>query len=308
MPALKLAETYLSVYFIADLHALTSIRDGVQVRQLTHQVAATWLASGLDPEKTVFFQQSLVPEIPELAWLLDCFCAKGMMNRAHAYKALIDTNKEAGRDLDDGVNMGLFNYPVLMAADILLFGSDVVPVGQDQKQHVEIARDLAEAVNRECGKIFVVPEPLIQEGVKTVPGIDGRKMSKSKDNVIALYEPAAAVKKQVMRIVTDSKKPEEPKDPETCNVFAIFKQFATSERIEARKKQYLAGGVGYAEIKEELAETLEKTFAAKRTVYETWLANPAGLDLLLAKGAERARSLGSQRMDKFRKKLGLRAV
>jgi tryptophanyl-tRNA synthetase len=305
-PALKLAESYLSVYFIADWHAVTTLKDGKELRGLIHKLAATWLASGLDPQKTIFFQQSRVPEIAELNWYLACFCAKGLMNRAHAYKALADENREAGRDTDEGVNMGVFNYPVLMSADILLFGSDVVPVGQDQKQHVEIARDLAESVNHQLGSVFNVPEPLIGGEVKTIPGLDGRKMSKSYDNVIPFMAPASEVRKAVMKIVTDSLKPEEPKNPETCNVFNIFKHFASAGRVEARRAQYLAGGVGYGEMKDELAATLEARFGPARAHYDALLKDGAGLDKILAEGAEKARALGAPRMEKLRKKIGLR--
>ena len=305
-PALELAKTYLSVYFIADWHALTTVKDGNELRPLIHGLAATWLACGLDPEKTVFFQQSRVPELAELNWILACFSAKGLLNRAHAYKAQVDENREAGRDPDDGVNAGVYTYPVLMAADILLFGSDVVPVGQDQKQHVEIARDIAEAVNRQAGSVFNVPAPLIAEHVKTIPGLDGRKMSKSYDNVIPLLAPAAEVRKAVMRIVTDSKRPEDPKDSETCNVFAIFRHFAEPARVEERRRQYLAGGVGYGDMKEELAAALEARFAGPRAIYTERIKDPAGLDKLLQDGADRARQLAGNRMEKLRKKLGLR--
>ena len=305
-PALELAQSYLSVYFIADWHAVTTLKGGKELRGLIHKLAATWLASGLDPQKTIFFQQSRVPELAELNWYLACFCAKGLLNRAHAYKAMVDENKEAGRDQDEGVNAGLFTYPVLMSADILLFGSDVVPVGADQKQHVEIARDLAESVNHHLGSVFNVPQPLISDSVKVIPGLDGRKMSKSYDNVIPFLAPASEVKKAVMKIVTDSKRPEEPKDPETCNVFNIFKHFAAQERIDERKKQYLAGGVGYGDMKEELVATLEARFGDARKQYEELLKDPAGLDKILSDGAEKARALGAQRMEKLRKKIGLR--
>ncbi len=305
-PALDLADRYLSVYFVADWHALTTLQDGPALATLIRRLAATWLACGLDPERTVFFQQSRVPELAELNWILSCFTAKGVLNRAHAYKAMVDLNREAGRDLDEGVNAGLYTYPVLMAADILLFGSDVVPVGQDQKQHVEIARDLAESVNRRLGSVFRVPEPLISEGVRTIPGTDGRKMSKSHGNVIPLFAPAAEVRKAVLRIVTDSKRPEEPKDPDACNVFNIFRHFAPPERVEERRRQYLQGGVGYGEMKEELAAALEARFAGPRREFEERLRDPQGLDRLLAAGAERARQLAGDRMDKLRRKLGLR--
>ena len=305
-PALELAKTYLSVYFIADWHALTTIKDGKELRPLIHRLAATWLACGLDPDKTVFFQQSRVPELGELNWILASFTAKGLLNRAHAYKASVDENKAAGREQDDGVNAGTYTYPVLMAADILLFGSDVVPVGQDQRQHVEIARDIAESVNRQIGSVFKVPEPLIGAEVMTIPGLDGRKMSKSYDNVIPLFAPAAEVRKAVMRIVTDSKRPEDPKDPDTCNVFRIFKHFAEPARVEERRSQYLAGGVGYGDMKEELAAALEARFGRPRRVYEGQLGDPDALDRLLEAGAQRARQLAGDRMDKIRKKLGLR--
>ncbi len=305
-PALGLVQDYLSLYFIADYHALTTVKDKEAMRRQTHQIAATWLALGLDPEKTIFFQQSLVPDLFELGWILNCFTPKGLMNRAHAYKTLADANREAGRDTDEGVNMGLFDYPVLMAADILLFGSNVVPVGQDQKQHVEIARDIAESVNGALGAVFNVPQPLIQEDVKTVPGIDGRKMSKNYDNVIPIFDTAASVKKRVMRIVTDSRLPEEAKDPDTCNVFAVFKHFASPERVAQRRAQYLAGGVGYGEMKAELAEVLEAYFAPARARYEAWMADTPALDKVLAAGSEKARALGSRRMETLRKKIGVR--
>ncbi|HTB34719.1 MAG TPA: tryptophan--tRNA ligase [bacterium] len=305
-PALELAKDYLSVYFIADWHALTTLKDGKELRPLIHRLTATWLACGLDPQKTVFFQQSRVPEVAELNWTLACFSAKGLLNRAHAYKALVDENKAKGEDLDAGINAGVYTYPVLMAADILLFGSDVVPVGQDQKQHVEIARDLAESVNRQLGKVFNVPEPLINDNVKTIPGLDGRKMSKSYDNVIPFLAPPAEMKKAVMRIVTDSKRPEEPKDPDTCNVFNIFKHFAEPARVEQRRQDYAAGGVGYGEMKEELIAALEARFGAARAKYDELLKDPAGLDKILEDGAVRARQLAGDRMDKLRKKLGLR--
>jgi tryptophanyl-tRNA synthetase len=305
-PALELAKDYLSIYFIADYHALTTVKDRESMRKQSHQIAATWLALGLDPEKTVFFQQSLVPELFELCWILNCFCAKGLMNRAHAYKAMVDDNREVGRDLDEGINVGIFDYPVLMSADILLFGSDVVPVGADQKQHVEIARDLAESLNSALGNVFNVPQPLIRDNVKTIPGIDGRKMSKNYDNVIPIFDSPAAVRKRVMRIVTDSKTPEEPKDPETCNIFAIFRHFAPAERVETRRRQYQEGGLGYGEMKQELADSLEAFFAPARAKYDAWMQDTAAMDALLAKGAERARSLGSPRLEKIRKKIGVR--
>ena len=305
-PALELTQDYLSIYFIADWHALTTVKNGQELRGLIHKLAATWLACGLDPQKTIFFQQSHIPELAELNWYLACFSAKGLLNRAHAYKAISEENKAAGREPDEGINVGIYTYPVLMSADILLFGSDVVPVGHDQKQHVEIARDLAVSVNYALGNIFNIPEPLIRDDVKTIPGLDGRKMSKSYDNVIPFLAPVGEMKKAVMRIVTDSKRPEEPKDPETCNVFNIFKHFASTERIAFRRGQYMAGGVGYGEMKEELLADLETRFSAPRAKYEELMKNTTNLDKILLHGAERARQLAGQRMEKLRKKLGLR--
>jgi tryptophanyl-tRNA synthetase len=217
-----------------------------------------------------------------------------------------DNFTEGWEQMDAGINAGVFTYPVLMAADILLFGSDVVPVGQDQKQHVEIARDLAESVNRQLGNVFRVPEPLIREDVKTIPGLDGRKMSKSYDNVIPFLAPPAEMKKAVMKIVTDSKRPEDPKDPDTCNVFNIFKHFAEPDQVAQRRLDYAAGGVGYGEMKEELVAALETRFGPMRQKYEALMADPAHLEKVLEEGALRARHLAGDRMEKLRKKLGLR--
>ena len=231
-PAIALTEKYLGLYFVADLHALTTTPDRKELQHLIYEVAAGWLALGLDPDNSVFFRQSDVPEIPECAWMLSCLTSKGLMNRAHAYKAAVDKNLEAERDPDDGINMGLFNYPVLMAADILLYGSDVVPVGPDQKQHIEITRDIAENFNRTYGKTLKLPDGLYTKDLVDVPGIDGRKMSKSYGNTITIFADDKTMRKQVMRIVTDSRTPEEPKDHEGDNLFQIFQLFATPERTE----------------------------------------------------------------------------
>ena len=304
-PALQLAGQTRAVYFIADWHALTSLRDGKALKELSRRLAATWLACGLNPEEVVFFRQSDVPELAELNWYLSCYTSKGLLNRAHAFKAKMDANREAGRDPEEGINAGLYNYPVLMAADILMFGSDLVPVGADQKQHVEIARDIAAAFNHVHGNIFTLPEPMIREQVKTVPGIDGRKMSKSYDNEIPIFAPGNEIRKKVMRIVTDSLRPEDPKDPDSCNVFNIFKHFAAEERVAQREAQYREGGVGYGEMKEELVEVLEKAFAPQREIYDSLMADPEKIETILARGAETARKIGSRRMEKVRRKLGV---
>ncbi len=225
-PALDLAKSYQAMYFIADYHALTTVREAKTLRYQTYDVAATWLALGLDPEEVIFYRQSDIPEVMELTWILSCYTAKGLLNRAHAYKAAVDENLAAGRSEDEGINAGLYGYPVLMAADILLFNSDVVPVGLDQKQHLEIARDIAESFNNTYGEVLKLPAAAIKEDVMTIPGIDGRKMSKSYDNVIPMFADPKQRRKTVMRIVTDSRRPEEPKDPDQDNVFAIYRYFA----------------------------------------------------------------------------------
>ena len=304
-PALELAKDYRAVYFIADYHAITTLRDGKLVKDLSYKLAATWLACGLDPEKVIFYRQSDVPEVTELAWVLNCYTPKGLLNRGHAFKAAVDKNIEDGRDKEEGVNAGIFTYPVLMAADILLFKTDVVPMGQDQKQHLEIARDIASAFNHVHGDVLTIPEPLIRESVKTVPGIDGRKMSKSYENEIPIFAPKNELKKKVMRIVTDSLRPEDPKDPEKCNVFNIFRHFAEPARVEERAGQYRDGGVGYGEMKEELLETLEKVFGPRREAYDALVSDKKKIDEVLAAGAEKARRVGGRVLEKVRKKVGV---
>ena len=304
-PALELAKEYQALYFIADYHALTTVKNGQEMRQLTYEVAATWLALGLDPENVIFFRQSDVPELFELTWILSCFTAKGSLNRAHAYKAKVDENVANQRDPDKGINAGLYFYPVLMAADILLYGSHIVPVGQDQKQHLEMTRDMALAFNHNYqDDIFVIPEAVIQEEVKTIPGVDGRKMSKSYNNEIPIFAPSKALRKRVMRIVTDSRSPEEPKDPDQDNIFAIYRYFLDeSEEAELRRK-YMAGGFGYGEIKSALYESLEAAFGEKRERYEAFLEDTALLEKILSQGAVRARDMGKPLMARVRSAVG----
>ncbi len=308
-PALALVDRFDAFYFIADHHALTTVHDGARMRELTYDLAATWLALGLDPQRVTFYRQSDVPETFELAWMLSCFIGKGVLNRAHAYKDVVAKNREAGRDDDHGVNMGLFNYPVLMAADILLFSPDVVPVGQDQKQHVEIARDIAEAVNHALGaQLLKLPEPLIEDNVKTIPGLDGRKMSKSYDNVIPIFEQPKALRKHVMRIVTDSTPVEDPKDPDSCNVFALYRLFASAEQVDALAARYRAGGMGYGEAKQELYELLETQLSGPREQYEQLRQDTAHIDELLADGAQRARERALPVFDALRDAAGIGPV
>ena len=304
-PALDLMKDYLGMYFVADYHALTSMHDPALLKELVYEVAASWLALGLDPDEAIFFRQSDIPEIPEFTWILACFTSKGLLNRAHAYKAAMDENLELGHDPDEGINAGLFYYPVLMAADILLYGSDVVPVGLDQKQHIEITRDIAEAFNRTYGEIINVPEGLIQESVMKVPGIDGRKMSKSYNNTIPIFATEKKLRKQVMRIVTDSKRPEDPKDPEGDNLFALLRFFASPERLEEIRELYVGGGAAYGSLKKELAGLILAHFAEARERYDELINDKAYLDKVLLEGAEKARAMGKPYLAAARKATGI---
>ena len=304
-PALALTSSYFGVYFVADLHALNSNPRPNELRQLIYEVAASWIAFGLDTEKAIFFRQSDIHEIPELTTVLSAVTPKGLMNRAHAYKAMIDKNIETGRDPDDGVNMGLFTYPILMAADILLYDSDFVPVGLDQRQHVEIARDIAENFNRIYGKTLKLPEGIFAEDVKDVPGTDGRKMSKSYGNTLPIFGTEKELRKQVMRIVTDSTPPEDPKNPDNDNLFQIFKLFGTPKRVEEVRQLYLKGGLAYGTLKQELFETMLVTFKPARERFNYLMENKPEIDLLLAQGAEQARELGRPILAKVRKAVGL---
>jgi len=304
-PALALTEKFFGVYFVADLHALNSNPSPKELQQLIYEVAASWIAFGLDTEKAIFFRQSDIHEIPELTTILSAVTPKGLMNRAHAYKAALDKNAESGRDPDDGVNMGLYTYPILMAADILLYNSDVVPVGSDQKQHVEIARDIADNLNRIYGKTLKLPEGLIAEDVQSIPGIDGRKMSKSYSNTLPIFTSEKDLRKQVMRIVTDSTPPEEPKNPDGDNLFQIFKFFGSPERVEEVRQLYIHGGLAYGKLKEELYENMLTTFGPARQRYFELMDNKSEIDVILATGAERARELGRPVLAKVRKSVGL---
>lgn len=305
-PALEMVKNYQALYFVADYHALTTVREGKELRRMSYDIAATLLALGLDPDEVVFFRQSDIPELFELTWILSCYTPKGLLNRAHAYKAALDRNIETGRDPDAGINSGLFTYPVLMAADILLYGSHVVPVGQDQKQHVEITRDIATAFNHHYGDLLVVPEAVIQEEVASIPGIDGRKMSKSYDNVIPIFASSKQLHKCVMRIMTDSSRPEDPKDPEKDNVFSIYRYFAAPDQVELVRQRYLKGGLAYSEIKDHLYLLLENHFSEARDRYNAYMADQDRLEKILLVGAERARTIGSKIMRKVRRAVGVR--
>ena len=296
-----------SFYFLADYHALIKCEDPARIQRSTLEIAASWLAAGLDPEKVIFYRQSDIPEIPELTWLLTCVTGKGLLNRAHAYKASVDKNHEAGRESDDGVTAGLFMYPVLMAADILMFKAHKVPVGRDQVQHIEMARDMGASFNHLYGEHFVLPEAAIDEHVATLPGLDGRKMSKSYDNTIPLFSSRAQLQKLIGGIVTDSRAPGEPKDVEGSALFQIYQAFATPEETAALRQQY-ADGIAWGEAKALLLERVDAVIAPMRAQYETLMADPARIEATLLAGAERARALATPFLNELRSAVGLRSL
>ncbi|MGV8940632.1 MAG: tryptophan--tRNA ligase [Lysobacter sp.] len=280
-------------YFLADYHALIKVQDPARVQRSTLEIAATWLACGLEPDKVWFYRQSDIPETTELTWLLTCVAGKGILNRAHAYKASVDKNREAGEDDDAGITAGLFMYPVLMAADILLFNADKVPVGRDQIQHIEMARDFGQRFNHLYGapagkEYFVLPEAVIEEQVATLPGLDGRKMSKSYDNTIPLFCPREELKKLIYSIVTDSRAPGEPKDADTSNVFQLYQAFA-SEQETADMRDAFAAGIGWGEAKQALLERIDAEIAPLREKYESLMARPDEIEAILRDGAARLR-------------------
>jgi tryptophanyl-tRNA synthetase len=306
-PALRLADQGLeAMYFIADYHALTTVQNAAELAQLTREIAAAWLAMGLDPDRVLFYRQSDIPEIFELAWALACFTSKGLMNRAHAYKAAVAANLEKGEtDPDAGINMGVYEYPILMAADILAFDIDLVPVGKDQVQHVEIARDVAQRVNYVCGaEILRLPQAKLDDASAIVPGIDGRKMSKSYGNQIALFAPAKQLEKRVKQIVTDSTPPEVPKDPDASIIFQIYRTVASSEDTRAFADR-LRAGIGWGEAKQALFARLDADLAPARARYDALMANPARIDALLAQGAAKARPTAQRTLERVRKAIGI---
>ncbi len=307
-PALALArQTPHCFMFIADYHALNAVRDPVALRDDIYGVAATFLAAGLDPEKTVFYRQSAVPEIFELAVLLSAVTPKGLMDRAHAYKAAVDRNKAEGRDADHEVNMGLYTYPILMAADILSMRATTVPVGKDQIQHIEFARDIAGYFNNAFSKIFPLPEYVVSsmDEAGLLPGIDGRKMSKSYKNHIPLFMPADERRKLVMKIISDSKRPEDPKDPDESVIFQMYRHFASAEEVSGMRQRFLEGGIGYGTAKQALFDVLDRELAAPAAIYADYMADPAKIDALLAKGAEKARRAAGDTLKLARRAVGL---
>lgn len=298
-----------SFYFLADYHALIKCDDPLRIQRSRLEIAATWLACGLDPTKVTFYRQSDIPEIPELCWLLTCVAGKGLLNRAHAYKASVDKNVAAGEDPDAGVTMGLFSYPVLMAADILMFNAHKVPVGRDQIQHVEMARDIGQRFNHLFGQgreLFTLPEAVVEESVATLPGLDGRKMSKSYDNTIPLFGSAKQLKDAVARIVTDSKLPGEAKDADNSHLFTLYQAFATPEQAAIFRAELL-DGLGWGDAKQRLTALLETELGAAREHYNTLIARPADLEDILLAGAAKARRMATPFLGELREAVGLRS-
>ena len=296
-----------SFYFLADYHALIGSGDPATVRRSTLEIAAAWLAAGLDADQVWFYRQSDIPEVLELAWLLACVANKGLLNRAHAYKAAAGANLAAGAEPDAGVSVGLFLYPVLMAADILLFKANAVPVGRDQAQHVEIARDIAARFNHRYGELLVLPQAQIDDSVATLPGLDGRKMSKSYGNGIALFAPVAELRKRIFSIVTDSRAPGEPKEPESSVLFRLYQAFATPEQ-SARMRDAFAAGIAWGEAKQALFERIEAVVAPMRGRYQSLIADPAAIEARLQQGAARARAIATPFLGELRAAAGLRRL
>lgn len=296
-----------SFYFLADFHALIKCHEPDLVHQSTREIAATWLALGLDADNAIFYRQSDVPEIPELCWLLTCMAAKGLMNRAHAYKASVDANVANGEDPDFAITMGLYSYPILMAADILMFNANKVPVGRDQIQHIEMARDIAGRFNHHYGEHFVLPEAQVDDGVAVLQGLDGRKMSKSYGNTIPLFLPEKQLKKSINKILTNLLEPGQAKDPDTSPVFQIWQAFATVEQT-AEMRQQFADGIGWGEAKRQLFELVNGQLAEAREKYEALLAKPDYIEEVLQSGAEKARAYSKPMLEKVRAAVGIRQI
>ncbi|MCH9691017.1 MAG: tryptophan--tRNA ligase [Gammaproteobacteria bacterium] len=296
-----------SFFFLADYHALIKNKDPELLHQSTLEIAATWLALGLDTDRVVFYRQSDIAEIAELTWLLTCQTAKGLMNRAHAYKAAVDSNRNDGEDSDFGINMGLYSYPILMTADILMFNADKVPVGRDQIQHIEMARDIAQRFNHHYGEHFKLPEVQVEEQVAVLQGLDGRKMSKSYNNTIPLFLTEKQLKKHINKIKTNLLEPGEPKDTETSTVFQIWQAFA-SEAQTAQMRQAFAEGIAWGEAKHQLFQLVNNELSQARERYNELLTEPAKIEMTLQKGAEKARAYAAPLIAKLRNAIGIRKL
>ncbi len=296
-----------SYYFLADYHALIKCRDPQVVQQSTLEIAATWLALGLDTDEAVFYRQSDIPEISELTWLLTCITAKGLMNRSHAYKAAVQDNIEAGEDSDSAIDMGLFSYPILMAADILMFNANDVPVGRDQVQHLEMARVIAQRFNHLFGQHFVLPAAVVDDDVAVLPGRDGRKMSKSYNNTIPLWLPEKQLRKSIMKIVTNSLEPGEPKQTDGSALFAIYSAFASVDQ-RAEMKQAFADGIAWGTAKQQCFELINSEIADARLEYEELISEPAIIETRLQEGAARAREVAAPFIQQLRDAVGIRSL
>jgi len=294
-----------SYYFLADFHSLIKCHEPARIAESRREIASTWLALGLDTDNAIFYRQSDIPEIPELTWLLTCVAAKGLMNRAHAYKASVQENLDAKEDVDAGINMGLYSYPILMAADILMFNAKKVPVGRDQTQHIEMARDIGQRFNHIFGEeFFVMPEAVVDERVSVLAGLDGRKMSKSYNNTIPLFEPEKKFRKLINKIKTNSLEPGEPKETTGCTLFQIYSAFSTDSDIAKMRERYTAG-IGWGEMKGELFELLNEQLKGPREEYQRLLADPAYVEGVLQKGAERARTVATPTLERLKAAVGL---
>ncbi len=305
--AASLRDGVESFYFLADYHALVKVQDPARVQRSTLEIAAAWLACGLDPERVWFYRQSDIPEIPELTWLLTCVAGKGMLNRAHAYKAAVDRNLAENEDPDSGITAGLFMYPVLMAADILMFRAHQVPVGRDQVQHIEMARDFGARFNHFYGEHFVLPEAAVDESVATLPGLDGRKMSKSYDNTIPLFAPLADLRKAILAIKTDSRAPGEAKAAEGSALFQLYQAFATPAETAAMRRAF-ADGVAWGDAKQALFECVKREVEPMREKYQALIAKPIEIEATLREGAAKARKIATPFMAELRGAVGLRAL
>jgi tryptophanyl-tRNA synthetase len=308
-PAVEASLTgeFESFFFLADYHALIKAQDPDLVHQSTLEIAAAWLALGLDPDRVTFYRQSDIPEIPELTWLLTCMTAKGLMNRAHAYKGAVQVNIEAGEDEDNAINMGLFSYPILMAADILMFNAHQIPVGKDQIQHVEMARDIAQRFNHHYGEHFVLPAAQVDEDVAILQGLDGRKMSKSYGNTIPLFLTEKQLKKHINKIKTNLLEPGEPKDPDSSALFQIWKAFATESQTAEMRREF-ANGIAWGEAKRQLFELVNEQLREPREKYMQLLENPAQVEDVLVRGAVKARKESTLLIKKLRSAVGIRPL
>jgi tryptophanyl-tRNA synthetase len=295
-------------YFLADFHALAKAGDPDRISRSSLEISAAWMALGLDTNNAVFYRQSDIPEIPQLTWILTCMTAKGLMNRAHSYKAVVQLNQENGsKDPDKGINMALYSYPILMAADILMFKSTKVPVGRDQKQHVEMTRDIAQRFNHHYGELFAIPDAVISDDTAVLQGLDGRKMSKSYDNTIPLFADEKRLRKLIMKIKTNSLEPGEPKETEDSTLFQIYKAFASASETAEIEKRY-AEGIAWGEMKQELFEYINERIRPARKEYQRLLDDPVIVEQELLKGAEKAREISVPFLDEIRRAVGIRPL